>query len=280
LEKVTLFFMNKESFFINLFQNKFIGDDGALIGNTVYSMDAFFENVHFKREWMSLEQIAAKSMLVNISDAIAMNAIPKYALLSVAIPKHFSKDDLRALWRGFDRIAKMYSCEIIGGDTIANSKLDISVTIVSTTSNPLLRSGIKEGDLIAYTGTLGLVKKDLNRLFRGAWLPDNSRFIEPKLRQDFIYKSSKYLRSAMDISDGLYTDLSRLSKFNTIGFDFLHPISKAIGCSGEEYEMLIAFSAKNRARVESLAKQTKTPLTIFAIAKRGKFTDRCKSHHF
>ena len=94
--------MNKEDYFIKQFSsNKKIGDDGAVIRNTVYSMDAFFENVHFKKEWMTLKQIAYKSMLVNISDAIAMNAKPKYALLSVAIPSSYSKKDLKELSSGF-----------------------------------------------------------------------------------------------------------------------------------------------------------------------------------
>ena len=96
--------MNKEEYFIKQFSNsKFIGDDGAVVGNTVYSMDAFFENIHFKTQWFSLEQIAYKAMIVNISDAIVMNAIPKYALLSVAIPKTYNTKQLRELSKGFKK---------------------------------------------------------------------------------------------------------------------------------------------------------------------------------
>ena len=72
--------MNLENYFISQFKNAHIGDDGALIDDTVYSKDAFFEDVHFKKEWMNHYQIASKAMMVNISDAIAMNAKPKYAL--------------------------------------------------------------------------------------------------------------------------------------------------------------------------------------------------------
>ena len=98
--------MNKEEYFIKQFSNsKFIGDDGAVIDGYVYSMDAFFENVHFKKEWMTLKQIAYKSMIVNISDAIVMNAVPKYALLSVAIPKSYTNDDLKNLSKGFKKAA-------------------------------------------------------------------------------------------------------------------------------------------------------------------------------
>ena len=96
--------MNKEDFFIKQFSNsKFIGDDGAVINQDVYSQDAFFENVHFKTSWMSLKQIAQKAMLVNISDAIVMNAVPKYALLTVAIPKSYTNKDLVKLASGFKK---------------------------------------------------------------------------------------------------------------------------------------------------------------------------------
>jgi len=112
--------MNKEEYFIKQFSNsKFIGDDGAVVGSSVYSMDAFFENIHFKRSWFSLKQIAYKAMIVNISDAIVMNAIPKYALLSVAIPSSYSKKELKELSSGFKKAAKEFGIEIIGGDTIA-----------------------------------------------------------------------------------------------------------------------------------------------------------------
>ena len=83
--------MNLENYFISLFKSKYIGDDAAVIDSFTYSKDAFYENVHFKTTWMNYYEIAKKSMLVNISDSIAMNAKPVYALLSVAIPKTMSK---------------------------------------------------------------------------------------------------------------------------------------------------------------------------------------------
>ena len=45
-----------------------IGDDGVLLGDFVVANDAFFEGVHFKREWGSLESLIQKSFLVNLSD--------------------------------------------------------------------------------------------------------------------------------------------------------------------------------------------------------------------
>ena len=121
--------MNLENYFISQFKNSHIGDDGAVINRSVYSKDAFFENVHFKKKWMSHYQIASKAMLINISDAIAMNAKPRYALLSVAMPKSITKVQMKELVSGFKDVASKFGVEIIGGDTISNTKLDITITI-------------------------------------------------------------------------------------------------------------------------------------------------------
>jgi len=274
--------MNKEDYFINLFNNKTIGDDAAIKSGYSYSMDAFCEDVHFKREWMSLKQIAYKSMIVNISDAIAMNAIPKYALLSVAIPKNFSYKDLEQLQLGFEQAAKDYKIEIIGGDTIANIKLDISITIVAKTNKPLFRKGLRVGDVLAYTGDIGSVKKDLNILFRQGKISSKSKFINPILRQKFINKARRWLNVGMDISDGLFHDLDKLQSSNKkLGLKVVNKYKKNIACSGEEYEMLVGFSKKNIKRIKNIAKECRINLNIIGKSlSRGKFKNRCKKNHF
>lgn len=153
--------MNLENHFISQFSSVNIGDDGAFIDGYVYSKDAFFENVHFKTKWMSYYQIGAKSMLVNISDAIAMNAKPVYALLAVAMPKSITKDQIKDLVRGFEDTAREYGIEIIGGDTIANNKLDISVTIISKVKNLFLERVSGKMIFLLTQGNLEEVKKIL-----------------------------------------------------------------------------------------------------------------------
>ncbi|MCX6051509.1 MAG: thiamine-phosphate kinase [Campylobacterales bacterium] len=272
--------MNLENYFISQFDNAHIGDDGAFILGTVYSKDAFFEDVHFKREWMSYYQVASKAMLVNISDAIAMNARPKYALLSVAMPKNITKVQMKELACGFKDVAEKYGIEIIGGDTISNTKLDITVTIISYTKKALLRSGIKNGYLLAYTGTIGNAAKDLKKLFNLGKIHRKSKFVNIALRDNFIARASRFLSSGMDISDGLFSDLDKLCKVNKTGIKFHKKIAKNRGCSGEEYEMLVAFDKRHKKSVIRRAAQSRTPLNIFATSARVKYTNRCKSHHF
>lgn len=271
---------DKEEYLISSLKSKYIGDDGAVVGDYIYSMDAFFEDSHFKREWMSFKEIGVKAMLVNISDAIAMNAKPLYALVTVSIPKDIDKKDIDNLLNGLQDGAKNYGCEIIGGDTIGGDKLHISITIVSKSNNPLLRKGVKEGDLLAFTGTLGESKRDLNRLFKGEKIESSSRFLKPTLREKFIKEAREFLNAGMDISDGLFCDTNKLLKINNLYPKLIEKIDYEIGSSAEEYEMLIAFSPKNKESILEISSKTDTKITIFAIASLKKEQLQCKSHHF
>ncbi len=273
--------MNKEDYLISNFKSKHIGDDGAVLQNTVYSKDLFCEDIHFKLSWMNLEQIAKKSMLVNISDAIAMNAVPKQALLGLVIPTKFTKSQIKELSSGFKKIADKYNIDIIGGDTTSGDKLMISVTIISKTNNPIYRNSMKKGDFIAFTGSVGNSKKELTKLLRGGTINSKSRFISPDLKADFFYEASKHINAALDISDGLSKDLSRLCKSSGFyGVKFLRYFTKQELCSGEEYEMLFSFRKKNLHKIISIAKKHRVNLTVFGVTCRGKYTSTCKENHF
>ncbi len=272
--------LDKEHYLINRLSSKHIGDDAAVIGDTLYSMDAFFEDTHFKREWMSMAQIARKAMLINLSDAVAMNAQPQYALVTVSIPTDMTHEQIDELTMSMQYTAAQYGCEIIGGDTIGGDKLHLSITIISKSDAPLLRKGLKEGDLLAYTGSLGQSKRDLDRLFKGEQIEKNSRFYEPVLRADFIAKSRPFLRTGMDISDGLYCDTNKMLDINTYGFDALMPIDEVTGFSGEEYEMLVGFAPEHLETLKTIAKETDTPLSVFAKVVNNDRRYPCKSHHF
>jgi thiamine-monophosphate kinase len=269
-----------ESYFIKQFKSKYIGDDGAIIGKKVYVQDAFFEGVHFLREWFTLKQIAYKSVAVNISDIYAMGASPKYALLTVAIPKSFSKSELRELASGFQEAEKEFSFEIVGGDTISNSKLDISVTVIGETRKPITRKA-RVGDVIAYIGDIGGVNRDLQKLLKGEKVRNDSRFIRPVLRGDFIKRIAPFISSGMDISDGIFTDLSRIADESRLNFRFYKKLSKNIGCSGEEYQFLFTFRRRELKRISAIARGMGVKLTVIGeTTRKGVYRNPCKPHHF
>ncbi len=272
--------MDRENFFISQFKSKYIGDDGAVIGDEVHLADAFFEDIHFKREWLSLSQIAYKSVAVNVSDVYSMGAVPKYALLTVAIPKEFGKMELLELYSGFQKASKEFGFEIVGGDTISNSKLDISISMVGKLlRRPILRSGAKPKDLIAHTGKLGKTKRDLESLFKNFGIRKDSPFLKPKIRGDFTLKISNLVSAGLDISDGLFSELEHISKRSRKGVR----IWKRFGiekCSGEEYQFLFTFPKRNRREILAIAKSMGIEVSIFGEIRKGKrFRNFCKRHH-
>ena len=274
---------NLENYFINQFNSKYIGDDGAILSNRlVVVQDGFFEDVHFKREWLSLDEVAYKSVAVNVSDIYVMNAIPQYGLLTVAIPKEFSKEELKLLSDGFKKASKEFGFDIVGGDTISNTKLDISVTIIGKLrGKPILRSGAKNRDLIAYTGVLGGVKRDLEKLLKQNKINKKSIFRKPKLNKEFIFKVAPFISSGLDISDGLFSELSHISQESRVGIRLFKPIAKQIGCSGEEYQFLFTFPKRHQKQIISIANYINVKIDIIGeVVKGRRFINICKPHHF
>lgn len=265
--------MDKEQSVISNFAHSLNGDDGAVVGDIVYSKDMFVEDIHFKSHWLTPKQIGKKAMIVNLSDAIAMNATPKYALLGLGLPRNLSSKYIKELSIGLKEIASKYNTQIIGGDTISSDKLIISLTIISylNSQKPLSRYGAKVGDIVCYTGTLGESIKGLKALLNGGKISSNSRFAKPNLRLEFIKQSAKWIRSGMDISDGLASDLSKITQNRAIKFS--KKLSKFEFISGEEYEMLLTIPPKNIKRVLNEAKRCRVKLNLLGkiINERAKF---------
>lgn len=269
--------MDKENYIISQFKSKFIGDDGAVVGEWVYSKDIFIENSHFKDGWLSPFEIGRKAIMINISDAIVMNAMPKYALLGLLIPKNMSLQDIKALKNGIKFACKKYGVEIIGGDTVSSKLLGVSVTIISQTKKPIFRE-VKEGELLAFTGSLGGSLKGLRILQRGGKIGKNSRFRDVKLRDNFFYKSAKFINSAMDISDGLRSDIPKFIGSKSVKFRYKFKPFEFV--SGEEYEVLISFDKRHKKRLINEAKKARVKLTIFGEVIRGSYKRYGKFEHF
>ncbi|WP_298050816.1 thiamine-phosphate kinase [uncultured Campylobacter sp.] len=158
--------MDKERYIFEKFRSKFSGDDCAVIGERAYCKDLFVEGVHFRRGWLSLREIGAKAMLVNISDMIATNARAKYALLGLALPREIGTREIDELCAGVSETAREWGIRIIGGDTIGSDRIALSVSLIGKCKRPVFRSGARVGDLIAHTGELGSVGRDLAVLLR------------------------------------------------------------------------------------------------------------------
>ena len=204
----------------------------------VIANDGFCEGIHFKRKWLSLEQIAKKAMLVNISDIVAMNACPKYALASILLPPLSPRETLQ-IAHSLSQVAQDFGIAFIGGDTMSGDRLEFHITVFGTPQGKLLfRKGLQKGDLLFCTGRVGESLKSLQALSRGEKISKNSkrfyRFVAPALRADFIKSCARFLHCGLDISDGVYAELNRLSAINHLGFCLAKKSSTAKRAGGSK----------------------------------------------
>lgn len=275
---------DRESLFLSLLEKSGatlgIGDDGVEQGGWVYAADAFSEGTHFKREWMSLEALAYKALAVNVSDLYAMNATPLYALLVLGIPPDLSRAEIHALAEGIAKACDTFKVKLIGGDTFASPLLSFAFTLIGKPRKRVLkRRGVRVGDLIFHTGRVGHALRDLRRILRGGRVGKRSPLIRPILFPRLAEEMSAIANAGMDISDGIFFELHRLSCLNRVGFSFLRSIPKEIGCSGEEYVMLFAIPPRHVAKARWIAKRNRVRLQCIARAKRGSYRPLLRGHH-
>ncbi|MEY3891785.1 MAG: Thiamine-monophosphate kinase, partial [Pseudomonadota bacterium] len=221
-----------------------------------------------------------KSLAVNLSDIAAMGATPKWATLSISLPK-INHAWLKKFSEGFFKCADKFGIDLIGGDTTKGS-LSISITIMGEIkkNTSLLRSGAKFNDDIWVTGQLGLAAMGLANLQGKLKLPPRIKIKCIRALETPSPKTSlgaylpRYANSCIDISDGLMQDLRHILKASKVGATLLlnHiPCEKFIQASkqyqfvlngGDDYELLFTAAKKNRSQIKKIAKRTNTPVSV------------------
>jgi thiamine-monophosphate kinase len=165
---------------------------------------------------MLLWQIARKSIVAALSDMVCKGIKPIAALISLAIPKNFTSDDIKELVKGFSIAKDEFGLNIIGGDTNEGCDLIIDCIMAGISNNIIRRSTAKIGDLIISTGLFGYPSSGLKILLNNAKAEErfkekaiNSVFI-PKPKTEFL-NIKDYVNSSMDSSDGLSITLNELA---------------------------------------------------------------------
>ena len=215
---------------------KGIGDDAAVVNyNEQYYLllttDSLVENVHFSK-FFTPEQIGMKAVEINVSDIAAMGGFPKYALVSLIIPRSTNVDFIDKLYDGMNKTAKKYKISIIGGNLSNGKEISVAIAMLGFVEkrNLCLRSNAKANDLIAVTGNLGASAIGLQLL--KAKMKGNSinHHLNPKSKLNAARLLAKYGINAMeDISDGLSAEIRNIcneSKTGAVIYKEKIPISK------------------------------------------------------
>lgn len=201
-----------------------IGDDAAVLipekdKLQLVSTDMLIEGVHFDLSFITPFELGYKALAVNLSDIAAMGGYPKQVVVAVAIPKQLSAEWLVELYRGMKSIAKDFSVNIVGGDTVSSQNdLVINVTAIGEVAETNLqrRSTAEIGDLVVVTGFLGDSAAGLSCLQQGI---SDKVFAKPLIKahhlplpQVDIAKIIAPLATAMnDISDGLASEANEIA---------------------------------------------------------------------
>lgn len=196
-----------------------IGDDCAVIQNKLICSDTLVENIHFKLDYFTIEQAIQKSIIVNLSDILAMNGIPEYYLMNLTVPKN--RKDLNNISKAIEEINIKYKIDLIGGDTTSSENLwVISVTMIGKSENPVFRKGARTDDYIYCGGFPGYSSFALNCLLNNIknYEKYNKYHFLPEINFDYLKLFNEININAMiDISDGVLNDLRHILKSSNKG---------------------------------------------------------------
>jgi len=269
-----------------------LGDDCALIpmngGFLALSTDVSVERVHFRRDWITLEEIGWRAAAGALSDLAAAGADPVGLLAALTLPAHLQDAEVTALMDGVGAAASAAGAPVLGGDLARGDTLQLAITVVGSTGSWLGRSGAQPGDGLWVTGALGGARAALL-----AW--ESGVAPNPEARQAFARPTprigaGRWLAAAgahamLDLSDGLAGDAAHLAASSAVAMMItleavpVHPGLRPSGGrpvvlvaaeGGEDYELLAAmpadFGDEDAARC---FRQTGVSLTRIGVVEEG-----------
>jgi thiamine-monophosphate kinase len=238
------------------------GDDCAVVRETdrpmLVTTDMLMEGVDFLGD-TEPRRVGRKAMSANLSDIAAMGGVPRWAVVSVALPRRWNASKAEELYLGMRERADAFETAIIGGDTNAwDGPLVLSVTVMGETGphGPILRKGAKPGDWLMVTGPLG-----------GSIQGKHLDFL-PRLHEAKQLQKACVPHAMIDISDGLSADLHHILSESGVGavlnaaqipiaaaaramHDDRSPLEHALG-DGEDFELLVAVAPEDGKRLLTL----------------------------
>jgi thiamine-monophosphate kinase len=221
--------------------------------------------------------LVRKSLAVNVSDIAAMGAIPRFYLVSIALPKKTAFKDVSEFYRGMKEVAGKHGLVLIGGDTVRSPhELFVSIMVVGEVKkgHAILRSGAMGGDAIYASGTFGgsalglhCLKKNLRGRAVKCFIKKHVE-PEPNVRLGRWLCGLGLVNAMIDVSDSLLADLSHIADESGVGFVVdadrvpvekgfeklacacgLDPLNLAL-TGGEDYGLVFTVGRKNVGRFE------------------------------
>lgn len=256
-----------------------VGDDCAVLHypdkEVLVTSDLLMEGVHFDLTYMPLKHLGYKAAMVNISDIFAMGGTPRQIVVSIALSKRFTVEDMEDFYDGLKLAADKWGVDIVGGDTTSSlTGFAISITAIGEADKDeiIYRKGAKPTDLICVSGDLGAAYMGLQLLEREKAVfydqlknskkaeanPDFGgkeylleRQMKPEARGDIIQQlraMNVHPTAMMDISDGLSSELIHICTQSNCGcrvYEKNIPVDYQTAIMAEELNLNVTTCALN-----------------------------------
>lgn len=282
-----------------------IGDDAAIVTvpdnkQLVVTMDTFTAGIHFPYPIEAVDKlcldtlssvtnpnitpaydIGYKAAAINLSDLAAMGAEPAWATMSLSIPE-VNSQWLEEFSTGFSDLLKRFKVTLIGGD-LCRGPLSITVQLQGLVDpgKTILRSTINVDDLIYVSGELGTAAYAFDLVKREGDIGLLQKVIpalnQPQPRVELGRALVGVATAAMDVSDGLCSDLSRMLRsrhFGAVVDLAMLPINNVLKqnlaeadihqhafTGGDDYELCFTVSPDSVEQVEQISQELTIPLT-------------------
>jgi thiamine-monophosphate kinase len=260
-----------------------IGDDASVLRvprgeQMVVSTDVAIEDVHFRRDWLTLQEVGYRAVTAALSDLAAMAASPQGVLVSLQLSPG-AREGLMELADGIGDAVRAADTVVLGGNLARGDTLAITTTVVGSAFTPLTRAGARPGDLLYVTGALGGPNAALRALNAKKTLSAElrARFAHPAARiAEARWLAARGAFAAIDISDGLAGDAAHLAAASDVAIEiqservpvFAGATTDDALAGGEEYELLLV--ARTPLPEDEFPKRFAIPLTPVGRVIEGK----------
>jgi thiamine-monophosphate kinase len=246
-----------------------LGDDCALLpagaGTLALSTDVSVENVHFRLEWLALEEVGWRAAAAALSDLAAEAAQPEGMLVALVAPSSANEVDLSAVMSGAGAAGAAVGAPVIGGDLSTGPVWSITVTVIGRAASPVSRAGARPGDGLWVTGVLGGARAALEAWRRGDRPESSARAVfarpQPRIAAG-RWLGARGAHAMIDLSDGVAGDAGHLAAASSVALKLALdrlpvapdavaearrldlPVQQFAAEGGEDYELLVALPAE------------------------------------